>query len=803
MKLNNRIFLMLGMASMFSLNNFAAMAAKGCAGIAAGKYCFTEDDKVNCPGGCFCVSMANVDAVKNISGLGNKTAVKNACGNHYTGVRQQLQDRGVYYCPSEWPLSDPQAKGEYDCYKKKSTGNGKLHYKIKHCDAGTYLPKDTDANGSCKQCTRTNYCEGGDFYPSAKQDLGIKKCPNGYTSNKGATSVTKCYQTNANGTNTFYTPETPQNNNNGSVNNFSGTTKTPGGSNSPAIFTEGGNNNNNNNNNNSYQEAVLPNNFSQQEPYTITPHDPEDYRTCNDGYYWKGSSKSCAMCKAGFYCLSASYSTDLSSDSGLNPCADGYYSGTGASQCTKCATGETSNENHTGCIPDNNNGNDDPEGPTSKYTVKYYTGTCAGSSNALIHTDTDGAIFGENYTVPEGATEYMNDNINSGYTFMGWNTASGKLISNFPGSSENPWSRTSDLNVYAACKQSSTQTKFKVEYDCGDGDGEAPIDSTEYLSGTSVQTRQNSCEAPENSVFKQWKCGNTPVNALGTFTISSNTVCRAIYDEMPDPVDTCNVKYDCNNNNPNQIYNETEEDSFTLKAEGACTKPANNQVFDGWKLNLTGEVFEGGAGDMQCVQSNMIFTAQWRGQTSNDITCSATRYLPKNKAVCEDCTAGNKCPGGTYQKNQPNDQGIFPCSGTNEYSGVRAAQCSQCQNGANEDHTGCIDDADDNTETIPFLVTVGPGYYLRAGESTPSECAPVGDLDTDEFCPGGQFLSGQSTWQGIYRCPDNGVANTSRTACKLYLSKDRLQYGFAGQDCWLETTKSGYEDCVFTGTYKP
>ena len=59
------------------------------------------------------------------------------------------------------------------------------------CSAGNYLPANKT---SCATCTSANYCPGGTWKISTKNQ-GINPCPNGYkNSNKGSSKITQCFR---------------------------------------------------------------------------------------------------------------------------------------------------------------------------------------------------------------------------------------------------------------------------------------------------------------------------------------------------------------------------------------------------------------------------------------------------------------------------------------------------------------------------------------------------------------------------------------------------------------------------------
>ena len=115
MKLNNRIFLMLGIASVFSLNNFSAMADKDCSKPPqAGYYCKNGDSNKNCEKGCYCTG-SNKGSVGNIN-------ISSVC--HYRDRPNNNEDflktKKIFFCPRNKPFSDFNAKSTTDCKEPKN-----------------------------------------------------------------------------------------------------------------------------------------------------------------------------------------------------------------------------------------------------------------------------------------------------------------------------------------------------------------------------------------------------------------------------------------------------------------------------------------------------------------------------------------------------------------------------------------------------------------------------------------------------------------------------------------------------------
>ncbi|MFQ6704492.1 MAG: hypothetical protein ACLRFP_05430, partial [Alphaproteobacteria bacterium] len=98
MKPVNRIFLILGAMSMFSLFQFDAMGddtPKDCNSVDPGRYCWHKNAKNACPAGCYCDGGNDVVAVKKF--YTDKDYFKEACALR---TLTSMSGSGVHLCPS-------------------------------------------------------------------------------------------------------------------------------------------------------------------------------------------------------------------------------------------------------------------------------------------------------------------------------------------------------------------------------------------------------------------------------------------------------------------------------------------------------------------------------------------------------------------------------------------------------------------------------------------------------------------------------------------------------------------------------
>ncbi|MBR4806216.1 MAG: InlB B-repeat-containing protein, partial [Alphaproteobacteria bacterium] len=72
-------------------------------------------------------------------------------------------------------------------------------------------------------------------------------------------------------------------------------------------------------------------------------------------------------------------------------------------------------------------------------------------------------------------------------------------------------------------------TEASVSYTCGDGTGNAPVDTTSYVIGETVTTATvaNTTCTKNGYTLTGWSCGGNAVTAGGTFTITNDITCTA------------------------------------------------------------------------------------------------------------------------------------------------------------------------------------------------------------------------------------------------------------------------------------
>jgi len=114
----------------------------------------------------------------------------------------------------------------------------------------------------------------------------------------------------------------------------------------------------------------------------------------------------------------------------------------------------------------------------------------------------------------------------------------------------------------------------------------------------------------------------------------------------------------------------------------------------------------------------------------NEYTCSSGYFLPADSLSCMACPVGATCPGGTFEYNEDESQGM-------SYEGlVTDNLINMCS-------------SDYATMTAEFIIneyTCDSGYYLPANGISCTVCL------TDSYCPGGTYTFNETLTQGIVSC---------------------------------------------------
>lgn len=166
MKLVNRIFMVFGALSVFSLFQFDAMGSNCSQEPPAGKFCRTWGSKDDCPAGCWCPG-GNKMEVGIWTQSKPETQVGPACAGKYENVEYYLNQRSIFYCPNDFPYSDSGSSREDSCYYENGQGGAKFY--LRDCGTDTHLHTKRvgnscvcdegyakDSNKECMTCDSDN-----------------------------------------------------------------------------------------------------------------------------------------------------------------------------------------------------------------------------------------------------------------------------------------------------------------------------------------------------------------------------------------------------------------------------------------------------------------------------------------------------------------------------------------------------------------------------------------------------------------------------------------------------------------------
>ena len=158
-------------------------------GDADAKYCNSGGSKA--PAGRYCKALMQFDCAPGCycTGGGNFTwgvnDVQNGCKNRWSKVTSELNSKGVYLCPGDYPDSPSGASSKNQCFTKSNSG-AKVTYGTKvKCDAGQYLPA---GETKCSACQSDSVCAGGTFEFSKSSAKGLAKCSGGQVPNSKHTA---------------------------------------------------------------------------------------------------------------------------------------------------------------------------------------------------------------------------------------------------------------------------------------------------------------------------------------------------------------------------------------------------------------------------------------------------------------------------------------------------------------------------------------------------------------------------------------------------------------------------------------
>lgn len=210
MKFTKHTFLMLGLASMFSLCivDMASGASDCKSAPTAGLYCEKKNKKPSCPRGCYCPG-GYKKAVDN--GDGYTKLVTSHCSAKTASVKAALEASGVFYCPDDYPLSGYGASQKWHCHDSNQVYYSSTPYcnttttktkpgkfcalNVQHaCPEGCYCPGNGNYYTASTEQNVTNSCKDSTEY-GTEMGGGAFRCPKDTPySYSGAKSASECYK---------------------------------------------------------------------------------------------------------------------------------------------------------------------------------------------------------------------------------------------------------------------------------------------------------------------------------------------------------------------------------------------------------------------------------------------------------------------------------------------------------------------------------------------------------------------------------------------------------------------------------
>ena len=647
MKPVNRIFLILGAMSMFSLFQFDAMGSANdgssdCSiAPAAGHYCKKKGSKPACPTGCYCPGGVKTAVGEKQSSGGDTLALKTWCNKHTKYMEDYLNKRGVYYCDAG-KTSNEGASSKGDCFDENDVSDD-TKAGCNSVGAGKYCLEKNEK----KECPAGCYCDGmknspavanilglpSDMavrYACAKQDptlanqlsnAGVHYCGLEKTSPRGSDNASDCK---------------------------SGKTAYDGSDNCTGTVNEG-----------HYCKSKNNHNKCPEGCYC------EGGENAVGDQWWNSSSKKWTGILVETWCNghNRSYLTSYLNDRGIFYCPEAFPdSDKGAKKKGDCyftVDGIKVYEKNKYAI---DVGYYFPKGTITQQACECESGTqcyCPGKQSvSASNTQAVGReicprtkVSNSNKTdceCPEG-TEWVDDQDacvsqgNNGGGTQGGGTQGGDSNSCSPGQY---WKITAEARVNTPAVRRVTAgagscTDCEAGYYCPDKEHKYPCTGDTYTD----RPRQTQC---------------LPCNGTVTYTGNLNTGCSTDPDNPGDT--TYTVTYNCGDHGTGDLSNNgashTSGTQVTTLASTACTRN-EGYTFSNWEC-MAGNtpVSVDNAGQFTMPSSNVTCTAQWstggngngggNGNENEDAVCPVGQYLPadgEDADDCEQCSGNYVCPG--------------------------------------------------------------------------------------------------------------------------------------------------------------
>ena len=240
-----------------------------------------------------------------------------------------------------------------------------------------------------------------------------------------------------------------------------------------------------------------------------------------------------------------------------------------------------------------------------------------------------------------------------------------------------------------------------------------------YSKGSTIEL---GVPTKEGATFNKW------VVTKGSGEIEGNTLkmhytdvtVYALYKSL------ATLTVDKNGGSSSQEFEENYPTGTIIELED-LTK--TGYVFTGWEVVNGNSILSGKRITIGSTDTTIkgIFTL-------GSYTCSAGKYLKSGEASCSTCETGSYCPGGTYQYNPNEDQGISGCPGGID-SPAGSSLVTQCE------------------------ITCEAGTYLKKGETSCSVC------EAGSYCTGGTYNYSENIDQGINKCSAGTYSTENASSC--------------------------------------
>ncbi len=299
----------------------------------------------------------------------------------------------------------------------------------------------------------------------------------------------------------------------------------------------------------------------------------------------------------------------------------------------------------------------------NSYTISY---TLNGGTHGTTHPTS--AKFDTAFTVSNPTR--------SGYDFAGWKITGMDSVTHTYGSqtttstSISSTTATSFMNLRSTSGTVTFEAQWNtISYSITYYDGSTKITTlspTSYTIETATITLPTPYKA--GSKFASWHTDSALSSAAVTQIAKGSTGDKTYYARW----DTCPAGSVCN-------------------GSSVTTCPI-------------GSYCEEGSSEAAKCPGNMTSDEGSDEKTDCKITCSAGQYLVKNTGACTACTKGNFCASsGTYNFNASSDQGIAPCSGTNQWqANTGKSSCDSVTDGMYKSNNYTLQDC-------------GTGWFCKSG----------------------------------------------------------------------------------------